>query len=209
MEHVCTSCGAPARPGIIVCEFCERPVSAEAAKNAITCRQCRTLNGETAQQCMKCKGWLVVQCVFCNQLSRHDASACASCREPFAGAAERKAAHDADRQRQQIFQTAGAVAPIAGSLIGGLAGAFLGNSFGHSSSGSHGHETHGWSSGASHTSHTRNDYTEQPNEGSSRMREMFSSDDEAPSRGERGSSGERGERGYSDDTTDNAERGDR
>jgi len=132
MDTVCSSCGAPAKPGVIMCEFCDNPINAEAAKRAIHCKQCQTLNVETAQQCMKCKGWLVVQCLFCNHLTRNDAPGCARCNEPFAGAAERKAARDAQVKQQQMFQVAGAVAPIAGSLLGGVAGAFLGNSFGHS-----------------------------------------------------------------------------
>ncbi|MGZ5968576.1 MAG: hypothetical protein ACXWP4_12980, partial [Polyangiales bacterium] len=127
MENVCQSCGAPARPGMVSCEFCENPVSAEAAKHAIGCPQCKTLNVDTSQQCMKCKAWLVVQCLFCNQLTAYTLPACRQCNEPFVGAAERKAQRDADLRRQQLIQTAGAVAPIAGGLLGAVAGAVLGN----------------------------------------------------------------------------------
>ncbi len=175
-----------------MCEFCENPVSPEAAKRAIGCKQCSTLNVETAQQCIKCKGWLVVQCLFCNAISRHDLPGCASCREPFAGAAERKAARDAQLRNQQLMQTAGVVAPIAGSLLGGLAGAFLGNSFGGGhSSGSSSHHSYGGSShhaGSHDTSDYRSDYgsNESSNdERTSSMREMFSGDDDSSqSRGE-------------------------
>ncbi len=163
MDIVCTSCGAPARPGVIECEFCERPVSAEAAKNAIGCKQCRTLNAESAQQCIKCKSWLVVQCVFCSHLSRHDAPACMSCREPFMGAAERKAARDAQLRNQQIMNVAVAAAPIAGSLLGGVAGAFFGGSV-----------------GASHHSSDNTVWSDDSNRSSSSagesVREMFSDD---------------------------------
>lgn len=142
MDTVCSSCGAPAKPGVIVCEFCEHPYDAEAARRAIHCKRCQTLNVETAQQCMKCKDWLVVQCLFCSHLTRNDAPACARCNEPFAGAAERKAARDAQMKQQQMFQVAGAVAPIAGSLLGGVAGALLGNSWSSGPSSYGGHTPH-------------------------------------------------------------------
>ena len=133
METVCSTCGAPAKPGVIVCEFCERPISVEAAQRAIKCKQCATLNAETAQQCTRCKQWLVVQCLFCSHVTRHDAPACGQCNEPFMGAAERKAQRDAQARHQQMFQVAGAVAPLASSLLGGVAGAMLGGSFAQSS----------------------------------------------------------------------------
>lgn len=191
MDHVCNSCGAPARPGVITCEFCENPVNPEAAKRAIGCRQCATLNVETAQQCLKCKAWLVVQCLFCNAVSRHDLPGCASCREPFAGAAERRAARDAEVRRQQMLQTVGAVAPIAGSLLGGVAGAFLGSSFGGNHSYSHGQHhapQHHHNMGGSYDNESyRNESS--VDESTSSMREAFASDDDdSQSRGERGES---------------------
>lgn len=168
-----------------MCEFCENAVSPEAAKRAIGCKQCSTLNVETAQQCIRCKGWLVVQCLFCNAISRHDLPGCASCREPFAGAAERKAARDAALRQQQLLQTAGVVAPIAGSLLGGLAGALLGNSFGGGSS-----STDSYGGSSSHSDHSRDDYSSDDyssDESSSSMRERFSAaaddDDESGTRG--------------------------
>lgn len=166
MNAVCTHCGAPARPGIIVCEFCENAVDVEAAKRAIACKKCSVLNAETAQQCLKCKDWLVVQCVFCTRVSRHDLVACGSCSEPFAGAAERKS-------RQQMFNTAAAVAPLAGSLLGGVAGAFLGGAFGSSFGSSSGHSA----SSPSFSSDSSSSDSSGSAEDSSSVREMFSQSD--------------------------------
>ncbi len=153
---VCQSCGAPARPGIVTCEFCEQFVSAEAARTAIACPQCRTANAGGAQQCVRCKSWLVVRCVFCERLSPYTSAACVACNEPFAGAMERKAQRDAELRRQQVLQTVGAVAPIAGGLLGGVAGALLGNvgsGFGghghYGSNGYGGHHYGGYHSGGS------------------------------------------------------------
>jgi len=175
MDTVCMSCGAPARPGVIECEFCERPVSAEAARNAVGCKQCRTLNVEHAQQCIKCKSWLVVQCLFCSQLSRHDAPGCMSCREPFLGAAERKAARDAPLRNQQIMNVA---VPIAGSLLGGVAGAFLGGS----AASSYSHRHHPSSSSPNEHHHSmgnsvwNNDSDSSTSSVGESVREMFSDD---------------------------------
>ncbi len=192
MNNVCQSCGAPSRPGIILCEYCESPIDLEAAKRAIPCRQCSLLNVESAQQCMKCKQWLVVQCLFCAHVTPHTMPACRQCNEPFAGAAERRAQRDSQQQRQQMFNTVGAVAPIAGSLLGGVAGALLGNAFGssgHSHSGDHysgGHGHHGGSSDSwSGTSRGRDDSSggifESVSESLSEVIE--SDDDESNSRG--------------------------
>ena len=183
MESLCTHCGAPARAGIIVCEFCENPVDIEAAKHAIGCKKCSTLNVETAQQCLKCKEWLVVQCLFCNQVSRHDLPACASCREPFMGAAERKAAHDAQLRNQQMFNTAVAVAPLAGSLLGGLAGAV----FGGSSVQHHHHSSPSYASGSNDTSSIREAFGG-GEDGSSTRNAFASDDDNNQSPGSRGES---------------------
>lgn len=132
MDLVCQSCGAPAKPNLVECEFCEKPISAEAAAHAVGCPQCKTLNAGGQQQCHKCKAWLVVQCVFCSHLSPHTAPACLQCNEPFAGALERKAQRDSSQRNQQIFQTVGMVAPAAVGLLGGVAGALLGDRVAHS-----------------------------------------------------------------------------
>jgi len=183
MDTVCASCGAPVRPGVIECEFCERPVSAEAAKNAIPCKQCRTLNAETAQQCIKCKAWVVVQCVFCNHLTRNDAAACLSCREPFMGAAERKAARDAQLRNQQYMNVAVAAAPLAGSLIGGLAGALLGGSSSHHHSppshrGSVGDAVFGDDSSSSAGESLRQSYSDDSGSVVDSIADAFSDDDD-------------------------------
>ena len=132
MDLVCQSCGAPAKPNLVECEFCEKPISAEAAAKAVGCPQCKTLNAGGQQQCHKCKAWLVVQCVFCSHLSPHSSPACLQCNEPFAGALERKAQRDSSQRNQQIFQTVGMVAPAAVGLLGGVAGALLGDRVAHS-----------------------------------------------------------------------------
>lgn len=132
MDLVCQSCGAPAKPNLVECEFCEKPISADAAANAVPCPQCKALNAGGQQQCHKCKAWLVVQCVFCSHLSPHTKPACVQCNEPFAGAPERKAQRDSAQRNQQIMSAVGAVAPAAGGLLGGIAGAILGDRVVHS-----------------------------------------------------------------------------
>jgi hypothetical protein len=135
-DILCQNCGAPAQPGVITCGFCNRPVSAEAAQNAVPCHQCKTLNVAGTQQCTHCKAWLVVQCVFCAQLTAYTATACGACGEAFAGAPERKAARDQQLSHQKMMETVGTVAPFAVGALGALAGAVIGARYGSDSSGS-------------------------------------------------------------------------
>jgi predicted RNA-binding Zn-ribbon protein involved in translation (DUF1610 family) len=122
----CETCGAPAQPGVLKCQYCGRPVSAELAKNAIPCPSCKELNIWGAQRCVKCQAWVVVQCVFCGAISPHTMSACMNCQEAFSGAPERKAAREAQIQQQQATQTAVAVGGVAASFLGAMAGGVLG-----------------------------------------------------------------------------------
>lgn len=119
-EIACEKCGAPAKPGEVLCEFCRAPVSADAARSSVPCPQCRELNLHAATQCVKCK--FVEQCVFCNHVSPFSEVACGTCNEPFAGAKERKAARDEERRRQQLLQTGVAVAGVALPFLGALLG---------------------------------------------------------------------------------------
>jgi hypothetical protein len=126
MDANCSNCGAPVTPGLVSCAFCREPVSAEAAQNAIPCPACRKLNQWGATQCAACQAWVVVRCVFCDALSPHTSPSCLSCQEPFQGAMERKAARDAEVQREKTLETVSAVGSVAGSFLGALAGVALG-----------------------------------------------------------------------------------
>lgn len=95
-ELHCPHCGATRQLGHVLCGFCKTAYSAEIAKQAIPCPQCRTLSTSDQTKCVGCGGWIVVQCVFCAQLSPHTAPACLSCKEVFAGSAERKARQEAE-----------------------------------------------------------------------------------------------------------------
>lgn len=216
MNHVslvCQSCGAPARPGIVTCEFCEQFVSAEAARTAIACPQCRTANAGQNQQCLKCQAWLVVRCVFCERLSPYTSPACVACNEPFAGAMERKAQRESEIKRQQMLQTVGAVAPIAGGLLGGVAGALLGGSGhgygGHRHYGSQGYGGHhygGYHSSQAPSAHRMGESFDSdwsPSQQSSSSGSWFSSDDSSDDdRRGRGSSSDGGSWFAGDDDGD-------
>lgn len=126
----CPHCGGPAKPGLVNCIYCNQALSAELAATAVPCPRCRALNVWGGTRCVRCNGWVVVQCVFCNSLSPHTQQACLSCREPFAGAPQRKAEREAERQRQQTLQTVGAVGQVAAPFLGAVAGGLLGSVFG-------------------------------------------------------------------------------
>lgn len=136
MGITCENCGAPAQPGVLKCFYCSRPVSAELAKHAIPCPKCKEPNLWGAQRCVRCQDWIVVQCVFCGGISPHNQTACLNCKEPFAGAPERKARMDAERaaqqqreiqheQHHQNIETAAVVGSVAASFLGGVAGGIL------------------------------------------------------------------------------------
>jgi hypothetical protein len=80
-----------------MCQYCGQAVSAELLRTAVPCPrgECRTLNAWGATRCLRCTSWIVVQCIFCGGLSPDNRSECLSCREPFYGAPQRKAARDA------------------------------------------------------------------------------------------------------------------
>lgn len=126
MSTSCENCGGPARPGYVRCVYCNRPVSAEAARTAIPCPNCKELNLWGAQQCVSCAAWIVVQCVFCGGLSPYTMSACLACNEAFAGSAERKAAREAQVRQQQNVQTARVVGGVAASFLGAMTGGIIG-----------------------------------------------------------------------------------
>jgi hypothetical protein len=124
----CTACGAPEDTTLVTCKFCQHPYNAEVARTAIPCPSCKTLNRYGAQKCVHCQAWVVVSCVFCGSLSPCTMSSCLQCNEAFAGAPQRKAAMDSQRQQQQAISLVGAAAPILGGVLGGIVAAELGSS---------------------------------------------------------------------------------
>ena len=113
MTRACETCGAPPKPGMVSCEYCHQPISAEAADGAIPCPSCHALNAWGATRCGGCQAWVVVQCVFCGGITPHNQAACMHCGEAFAGAPERKA----ERERAHMMQTAASVAaPVLGAV---------------------------------------------------------------------------------------------
>lgn len=127
----CENCGAPADGKILLCTYCQKPVSAELMRTAIACPQCRTPNLAGSQRCSRCQAWVVVQCVFCSALSAYTEPACRSCHEPFAGAIQRKAARDAEIARQQQMQMISTVGSVAAPFLGAVAGSLLEGVFSH------------------------------------------------------------------------------
>ena len=91
----CGSCGATRKIGHVICQYCKKPYSSEAARTAIACPKCRVLSTSEQQQCVACGTWIVVQCVFCGARSPYTMSACGGCGEIFLGSSERKAQMDA------------------------------------------------------------------------------------------------------------------
>ena len=128
----CATCGAPVRPGFVLCPFCRRAYSKADASRAVPCRDpgCGELSAWGSNKCVKCAGWLVVECVFCKGLSPHNQPACLSCGEAFAGSTERKAAAEQQRQSQATQQAVMTYAPIAMTFLGSFAGAAISSSIG-------------------------------------------------------------------------------
>jgi hypothetical protein len=121
----CTTCGAPVRPGFVVCPFCRRTYPDADASRAIPCPSttCHELTAWGASHCVRCNTSLIAECVFCRGRSPHNQPACLACGEAFAGAAERKAAHEAQLQSQRTQQAVLTYAPVAMSFLGSFAGA--------------------------------------------------------------------------------------
>ena len=132
---ICASCGAPDDGELVFCKYCKAPYSAEAARTAVPCPSCRTACRWGKQKCVVCGAWLVVSCVFCGALSPHNVSNCLSCNEAFAGAPQRKAAMEQQRQHQQQMQDVGTWGSVAAAFAGGIVAAEIG-SVGSSSSSS-------------------------------------------------------------------------
>ena len=115
---ICANCGAPDDGELVHCKFCQSPCNAEAARTAVPCPNCRTACRWGKQKCVKCQAWLVVSCVFCGSLSPHNISNCLQCNEAFAGAPQRKAALEQQRQQQSAIDIMGAAAPLLGVALG-------------------------------------------------------------------------------------------
>ena len=142
---LCLSCGAPDDGESVLCKYCQRAVSAEAQANAIPCLRCKTLARWGKQKCPACQSWLIVSCVFCGSLSPHNQAACLACKEPFAGAAERKQQRTQQQSHVESMQTFGVVGNLAASFLGAAAGSAVvshtwggGSSYGDSSWGDSG-----------------------------------------------------------------------
>jgi hypothetical protein len=135
-SSTCANCGAPDAGDLVICKFCKQAVSAEALKSAIPCPnpQCRALCRWGKQHCPQCQSWIVVSCVFCGALSPHSVSNCLQCREAFAGAPQRKAQMEGQRQHQQNMESVNAFGNIASGLLGGMAGAAIASDWSNDSS---------------------------------------------------------------------------
>ncbi|MFO0735298.1 MAG: hypothetical protein U0270_05435 [Labilithrix sp.] len=151
----CQSCGAPDAGDLVICKFCRQAVSAEALKSAIPCPnpncgtpQHRTLCRWGKQHCPVCRSWIVVSCVFCGALSPHNISNCLQCHEAFAGAPQRKAQLEQQRQHQQNMQQMNTFGNIASGFLGGMAGGAIGGAIG-SGFGHHHHHDSSWSDDSS------------------------------------------------------------
>jgi phage tail tape-measure protein len=59
-----------------------------------------------------------VSCIFCGAVSPHNVPNCLKCSEAFAGAAQRKAAAESQRDAQQAMQVVSAVGPLLGVALG-------------------------------------------------------------------------------------------
>lgn len=138
----CANCGAPDQGELVICRYCKQAVSAEAARTAIPCPnpQCRTLCRWGKQKCAECQAWLVVSCVFCGAISPHNISSCLRCNEAFAGAAQRKAQMEQQRQHQQNMQDASVWGNVAASFLGAAAGVAVSHSW-HSHDGCSSHDS--------------------------------------------------------------------
>jgi lactobin A/cerein 7B family class IIb bacteriocin len=121
-QAVCASCGAPDDGELVLCRFCQHAISEDVLRRAIPCPSCGIKNRWGKQRCVGDGAWIVVSCVFCGALSPCNQPACLSCKEAFAGAAERRAARAEQQQQQELMSVAGMFAPAAGGLLGALAG---------------------------------------------------------------------------------------
>jgi len=122
-DLVCQRCGAPTKPNEVVCDFCSAAVSEQAMQNATRCPSCKHPVLQGTMECTKCR--YVEQCLFCTRVSPIGAAQCVACNEAFAGMKERKAAHDAQVQRQQVIKIGEQVAEVALPLVGGASGGGL------------------------------------------------------------------------------------
>jgi hypothetical protein len=129
----CASCGAPDSGEFVFCKFCKSPYNAEAARTAIPCPSCKTACRWGKQKCGACQAWLVVSCVFCGSLSPHNVSNCLQCNEAFAGAPQRKAQMDQQRQHSQQMQDVGVWGNVAAAFAGAAAGSVVSHSWDHHS----------------------------------------------------------------------------
>lgn len=124
-EAACSLCGAPDDGEFVVCRFCAHPFSEEASQNAIPCPRCGIACRWGKQKCGRCQAWLVVSCVFCGAFSPYNVANCLQCGEAFAGAAQRKAAVESQRETQEAMNVVSTVGSVAAPLLGIALGAVL------------------------------------------------------------------------------------
>jgi hypothetical protein len=151
---MCASCGAPDTGELVICRFCQRPISDEVLRSAIPCPRCAIPNRWGKQRCVACGTWVVVSCVFCGALSPHNQQACLSCREPFAGAMERKAQRANAQSQAQASQMMGMFGNVAASFFGGMAGGAVAGGLSHAY---HGHYHPSWDSSSGSYGSSSND----------------------------------------------------
>jgi hypothetical protein len=137
----CTSCGAPDDGELVICKFCQRPLSEEILRWAIPCPRCANKNRWGKQRCLGCGVWIVVSCLFCGALSPCSMPACLACKEPFAGAAERRAAQARAVQQREVASAVNTWGPLAGGFLGAIAGGVVAEGL---SSAYHGHYHPSW-----------------------------------------------------------------
>lgn len=123
--ETCPNCTAPREAGLVTCKFCNTPFVRDIAAEAVQCLKCGTYSDIRMTNCVKCKAWVVVKCIFCGGVSPHHYPACAHCREPFSGAAERWQARQEAAQSQQRMQMISSVGGVAAAFLGAAAGAAL------------------------------------------------------------------------------------
>lgn len=97
----CETCGAPANAGLVACSYCETPYPG--APRGIDCPTCGDDNRPHRMECATCGETLLRGCVFCGAASSIGVAQCGRCGEAFEGAAERKAARDAQQKQQQML----------------------------------------------------------------------------------------------------------
>jgi len=97
----CETCGAPVKPGLVGCPYCDTRYPGAPA--GVSCPGCGDDNVPNQVRCATCATSLMQSCVFCAQSSSIAAAGCGHCGESFEGAAERKQQRIAQQRQQQLM----------------------------------------------------------------------------------------------------------